>query len=226
MKYLLPSILLALTGCQSATPVAPLPQPPKPVAAPIAVAPIAAVATPLPLEEKVRQQAQYIEALLNQNDALSARLATPVAPTTEVSVPVLPVPVNNPPAVPAPAGMPAVASHAPVEPAPESPLVPNADGVIDLAAATLAAKPGETVNPVAVRVVAADAVREITVQVSGIIAGPTLCAVLNGRLIQAGDSIESLTVERVESDAVLARHSGHLLRLPVSEKPVRLRLPL
>ncbi len=226
MKYLFPSILLALAGCQSAPPVAPLPQPPKPVAAPIAVAPVPSVAAPQPMEEKLRQQAQYIEALLNQNDALSARLATRVAPAAEVSVPVLPAAVTNPPPVPAPSGTPAVANHAPVEPVPESPLVPNADGVIDLAAATLAAKPGEPVNPFAVRTVAADAVHEITVQVSGIIAGPTLCAVLNGRLVQAGDSIESLTVERVESDAVLARHSGHLLRLPVSEKPVRLRLPL
>ena len=226
MKYLLLSILLALTGCQSATPDAPLPQPPKPVAAPIAMAPAAPVASPLPLEEKVRQQAQYIEALLNQNDALSARLATPVAPTTEISVPVMPAPATKPAPVPAPAGTPAVANPVPVEPAPESPLVPNADGVIDLAAATVAAKPGETVNPFAIRSVAADAVREITVQVSGIIAGPTPCAVLNGRLVQAGETVESLTVERVDSDAVLVRHSGHLLRLPVSEKPVRLRLPL
>jgi hypothetical protein len=46
------------------------------------------------------------------------------------------------------------------------------------------------------------------------------------RLVQAGETIESLAVERIEPDAVLLRHSGRLLRLPVTEKATRVRLPL
>jgi hypothetical protein len=45
-------------------------------------------------------------------------------------------------------------------------------------------------------------------------------------LVQVGEIVESLAVERIESDAVLLRHSGKLLRLPVAEKAIRVRLPL
>ena len=218
MKHLFLLTLLALVGCQSAAPVVPLPQPAKriPEPVPVVTAPTAPVPTTLPYEQKIRQQAQFIEALLSQNDALTTRLATPVAPPPE----------SKPVPVPAPGAAPAVANPVATESAPESPLMPNAEGVSDLVAVSLAAKPGDTVNPFAVRVVPPESVREITVLVSGIVAGPKLCAVLNGRLVQAGDSVESLDVERVETDAILVRHSGRLLRLPVSEKPVRLRLPL
>jgi type II secretory pathway component PulC len=68
--------------------------------------------------------------------------------------------------------------------------------------------------------------REVSLQVGGIAAGPMACAVINDRLVQVGEIIESLAVERIEPDAVLLRHSGKLLRLPVAEKPTRVRLPL
>jgi hypothetical protein len=49
---------------------------------------------------------------------------------------------------------------------------------------------------------------------------------VNGRPIQAGDTVESLFVVRVEPDAVLLRHEEQLIRLPVSAKPARLRVAL
>ena len=77
-----------------------------------------------------------------------------------------------------------------------------------------------------VRTVPPEGMREVSLQVGGIAAGPMACAVINDRLVQVGETIESLAVERIEPDAVLLRHSGKLLRLPVAEKAIRVRLPL
>jgi len=115
----------------------------------------------------------------------------------------------------------------PVTPPPvaaeEPALVPNADGVIDLTAP--AAKPGEPVNPFAVRAAPDGTIREVLLHVSGLIAGPRACAVINERLVQAGDVVETFRIERVDPEAVSLRLGSQRLRLPLSEKPVRVRLP-
>ena len=54
----------------------------------------------------------------------------------------------------------------------------------------------------------------------------SLDAVINDRLMEAGETIESLTVERIEPDAVVCRYEDKWLRLPVAEKPVRVRMAL
>jgi hypothetical protein len=220
MKYLLIALVIGLAGCQTPPPPRVLPAPAKPVAA-IPPPPSPPAPAPAPtsagLEQKLRQQAQYIEALISQNDALTAKLAganggTP-PPRTAVPLPPEPLPAPRP----AP-----LAPTLPVEPI----LTPNAENVIDLLAVIVAEKPGEPVNPFTVRTVPPEAMREVSVHVGGIVAGPTACAVVNDRLVQAGETIESLAVERIEPDAVLLRHSGRLLRLPVTEKATRVRLPL
>ena len=218
MKILPVLLSLVLAGCQ-ATPAPVLPEPAR--TAPEPCPPVAqqpALVKPS-LEQKIRQQAQYIEALISQNDALAAKMAAvearPVQPASAADAP--------PPSAPAPklpATPPALAT--PAEPM----LTPNADGVIDLTAAAADPKSGELVNPFVVRSVPADSVREVSLHVTGILAGKTPCAVINDRLVQADETIESLTVERVESDAVCLRHAGQRLRVPVAEKPVRVRLPL
>ncbi len=215
MKHLLLVLLVGLAGCQSSPAPSVLPTPANP---PAAVVPPSAPATPSAsgLELKVRQQAQYIEALISQNDALTAKLAAPkAAPQPVVSVPVArePAPVPQPPATRLPISA-------------EPTLTPNADNVIDLIAAIVTEKSGEPVNPFTVRTVPPEAMREVSLQVGGIAVGPMACAVINDRLVQVGETIESLAVERIEPDAVLLRHSGKLLRLPVAEKPTRVRLPL
>ena len=222
MKHLLIALVVGLAGCPTPTPSQVLPAPAKPVAAipppPSPPAPAPALApTSASLEQKLRQQAQYIEALISQNDALTAKLAganggTP-PPRTAVPLPPEPLPVPRP----AP-----LAPTLPVEPI----LTPNAENVIDLVAVIVAEKPGEPVNPFMVRTVPPEAMREVSVHVGGIVAGPAACAVVNDRLVQAGETIDSLAVERIEPDAVLLRHSGRLLRLPVTEQPTRVRLPL
>lgn len=211
MKYLVLAGSLVLAGCQAARPV-PLPVPPRFQEPPAVVAPVPVPSPPPDLERNVRQQAQYIDALLSQNDALRATLAMASAPKPEVTPepePAPTVPLASPPTAP---------GTGPVH-------APNAEGVIDLVAV---AKPaaGEPVNPFAVRTATNASGREVSVRVGGIIAGPVACAVINDRLVEAGETVESFTVERVESDAVLLRHGEHRLRLPVSESNVRVRLPL
>ena len=220
MKYLLVSIVIGLAGCQSTPTLSVLPAPTKPVVtlppAPTVPGVVPASAT-AGLEQKLRQQAQYIEALISQNDALTAKITTASSsvppPPTVFPLPPDPVPLPRP------------ATVSPTLP-PEPTLTPNADNVIDLVAFVVSEKPGEPVNPFTVRTVPPEAMREVTLHVGGIVAGPMACAVINDRLVQVGEIIESLAVERIEADAVLLRHSGRLLRLPVAEKSTRVRLPL
>ena len=220
MKYLIVSIFIGLAGCQSTPAPSVLPAPNKPVVT-LPPAPTVPVVVPGPatagLEPKLRQQAQYIEALISQNDALTAKITTASSsvppPPTVVLLPPEPVPLPRP------------ATVSPTLP-PEPTLTPNADNVIDLVAFVVSEKPGEPVNPFTVRTVPPEAMREVTLHVGGIVAGPMACAIINDRLVQVGEIIESLAVERIEADAVLLRHSGRLLRLPVAEKSTRVRLPL
>jgi hypothetical protein len=220
MKHLLVLLFVGLAGCQSSPKPSVLPAPSTPpvpsVPPPVRPSAPAAPATSA-LELKVRQQAQYIEALISQNDALTAKLAaTNAAPPSAVST-VTPAPE--------PAPVPRL-SVRPLPVSAEPTLTPNADNVIDLVAAIVTEKSGEPVNPFTVRTVPREAMREVSLQVGGIVAGPMACAVVNDRLVQVGEFVESLAVERIEPDAVLLRHSGRLLRLPVAEKAIRVRLPL
>lgn len=177
-------------------------------------APVAAVVQPksAPTIDPLLRLRRHIEALIAQNDALAARVR-------ELEAQPKPVPAAPAP-VPVVAADPVAPPPKPAEPEPA--LLPNADGVLDLAALRV----GDESNPFAVRAVAPESVREITLQLDGIVHGPVSCAVVNGRTVQAGDRLESLDVVRVESGALLLRHGSELLRLPLTEKPVRVRLPL
>jgi hypothetical protein len=201
---------LLFAGCASVPPAPPV----TPVVTTTAPSAAPAPTAQLPLEQRLRRQSQVIEALLSQNEALLGKAGDP-SPVT-VSDPRSLV-GTMPPAVPP---TPAPPAHEPIPTA-----APNAEGLIDLTA-NVAPKPGEPVNPFAVRAAPVDTMREITLRVSGVIAGPVACAVINDRLVQAGDLVESLAVERIDPNTVYLRHEGQRLRLPVSGKPVRVRLPL
>lgn len=125
------------------------------------------------------------------------------------------------------ASVPAAATPAPVPPASTDAdimAVPNADGVIDLTAP--ATSPGEPVNPFVVRSVPAGAMREVTLQVGGIVAGEKPCALINDRVLQPGDTVDSLAVVRVEADSVVLRQRERLLRVPLGDRPTKIRLAL
>lgn len=155
---------------------------------------------------------------MKEEPLLLAESNAEAEPTEEIEPPAA---RENPAPVVAPIG--SAITSAP-KPEREPALVPNADGVIDLTAPPAAGD--KEVNPFAVRSLPLEAVREVTLHASGVIDGPNACAVVNGRVLQPGDPIESLAVVRIESDAVLLRHGEHLLRLPVGAKPVRIRLTL
>ena len=226
MKPLLTLVLLALCGCRTPAPVATLPAPPPPV--PVRLQAVPPVASPPPArpanampDPRSRQQAQLIEALINQNEALTARLtalqSAPVAtPSVSESVAVA---VPSSPFVPVPVSVPVAVK---AEPA----IAPNAEGVIDLAAIEQAGNANEPVNPFAVRTAPGEKTREVTLLVGGIILGKAPCAVVNERLVQAGDTFEGFEVERIEAGAVIVRSGAHRLRLPVSPVPTRVKLAL
>lgn len=174
-------------------------------------------ATTAEAERKLLRQRQAIEALISQNDALTAELlalksggsqetnrAPVAAPFSEPPRPAAPPPVTVPDSTPL--------------------LSANADGVIDTVALQVPAQ-GTPVNPFAVRTNAA-AAREVTLTLQGIVTGATPCALVNGRLLRPGDVLESLQLERVEAEAVFLRGDGFRLKLSPGEKPVRVRLPL
>lgn len=247
MKTLLPLILTLLVGCQSSPPMVTAPGPlPLAESAQRADARIPAVvghytlgAYVDPDNELIRHEAHAIQRL----EAESRWDLRPVAPLV----------VSNPPLAVDPTAV-AVAPDEPVVPGkssettkeqsaaqvqPSAPLralpvrsslpeiaaiAPNADGVIDLS--VVARDPAEDANPFAVRAAAQEASREIALAVGGLIHGAAPCALINGRSVEPGETIESLTVVRLEPDAVLFQHAGRYLRVPVTDKPVRVRLPL
>lgn len=156
-------------------------------------------------------------ALIEQNDVLAEKLRTEpsVAPVTA------PVPVAPPPS----ASVPVTAAPVPPPEDPKLPLhAPNGDGLIDLTAP--AGPTGAAVNPFALRFGTTETRREISLLVQAIATGPNACAVVNERMCEPGDVIESLRVDRIEADAVILRGDGYRLKIPPTDKPVRVRLPL
>lgn len=222
MNKLILSLLCLLVGCRHVAPVTP---PPVPIAAtPLPVIATAASVPPTrPVttanEPRSRQQAQIIEALQSQNEALAAQLAVLQTATESKTASVAVEPASA-------GASPPVRTVPPEASETESVLAPNAEGLIDLTGTGHAGPADEPVNPFAVRTIPADQTREITLKVGGIILGATPSALVNNRLVQAGDRIEAFAVERIESDAVLVRTGAHLLRLPVSTVPARVRLAL
>lgn len=225
----LPLLLLAglAGGCQSAPPekqsAPPLPlvtshPVPAGVRIPEIVRAYAVGAYIDPEDPSVRHDAHWIQrvespARWDLRSPLPPPAAVPEPLTIAIAAepsPVVKVTVSEPSAAPA--------LPSPLEPA----LVPNAEGVLDLTA--LASNHREEGNPFAV-VPVANTAREVMLHVSGIIGGMRACAVINDRLVETGDVVESLTVERIEDRSVLMRFGETKLRVPVGESAVRVRLP-
>lgn len=213
MKTSLIICILLCAGCQSA-PVPTTPNAVHPVVKPASTDSPSASAE---LERKLTRQARLMAALIEQNDVLAEKLRAepPVTPAA------IPAPLAPPP------GVSVQAAVAPIPP-PEDPQLPlhapNGDGLIDLSIPTGPA--GAAVNPFALRAGASETRREISLLVQAIVAGPNTCALINERMCEPGDAIESLRVDRIEADAVILRGDGYRLRIPPTEKPVRVRLPL
>jgi hypothetical protein len=237
MKTDLVVLCLLFAGCQSAPPavrplpdVSPLRTPPGNLAGQSGRtdAPPAAARenSPPPDTGKLTRQSQLIEALLAQNDVLTARLAAQEqnaahAPATIASTPAAPVtpPLPVPPALAAVGATPPTAPSPPPDPTPL--LVPNADGVIDTTVLPAAASPP---NPFALRTLPAAAVREVSFTVQGVVMGPNPCALINGRIAGAGDAVESLRLARIAPESLVLTGDGFVFHLPLGATRVRLAL--
>lgn len=240
MKYVLLLTLIGLTGCQTRRMAPPLPRPASLDPRPIAMTVPAAPETTDGRTREIRRQTQLIEALVSENDALTAKLAaaakgkTSSLPQPSGLVPVAVAPekagvVKVKPEKPQEASA-AVAARA-VTPADELSdgepvLMPSADGVIDIAGALAGNGTGEPVNPFAVRVASSEPAHEITLRVDGVIEGMTAGAVINDEVVETGEMIDGLWLERIEPDAVVLREGDERLRIPVAGKPTRVRLAL
>ena len=247
MKTLLPLILTLLVGCQSSPPLVTAPGPlPLAESAQRADARIPAVvghynlgAYVDPDNELIRHEAHAIQRLEAESRWDLRPITSLVAPNPPLTVdptavavaPDAPVATDKPSEITKGQVATQVQPSAPPQSFPErsslpeiAAIAPNADGVIDLS--VVARDPSEESNPFAVRAAAQEASREIALAVGGLIHGTAPCALINGRSVEPGETIESLTVVRLEPDAVLFQHAGRYLRVPVTEKPVRVRLPL
>jgi hypothetical protein len=104
---------------------------------------------------------------------------------------------------------------------------PDAEGVLDVAAAQRARTFDAIPNPFRVRSRPPPPVREVTLAINSVLIPARLedaCVVLNGRLYSAGDKVEGLELARISAESLDFRDDGVVLRIPVEDKPARLRL--
>lgn len=137
-------------------------------------------------------------------------LGSPSALSRE-PVPVLP---RSPAASQVPADGPAVVS-------------PNADGILDLTAASVPQDPDPLPNPFRVRYRPRMQVREVSLQIGLILVGSRpedASAVINGKLYSRGDRFEGLLISSITPDTIEFRQDKLLLRVPIEDRPVTLRL--
>lgn len=243
MKRFLPILLVLAAGCQT-PPIRPRPLPP----AEFPPVPNSRIAAQIghytlgayidPADPLIRHEAHAIQRL--EREARWDLRPAPVprvAPAVQAAVVVAdPDPVFNEAAVPSEPVADVTEATPPIltpsfapPPKPLPPelvpaLVPNADGVLDLTA--IAKQSDPEVNPFAVRDNGPAAVREITLQVSGVAGGTFPCAIVNGRTVEPGESTDSLTVTHIEADSVLFRLADQLIRIPVGPKAARIRFAL
>ncbi|MDP3070024.1 MAG: hypothetical protein Q8N18_07020 [Opitutaceae bacterium] len=244
-------VAFCLAGCQTVRPSKIAPYAPLPIAKPPAPASVripevvktyALGAYADPEDASVRHAAHVIHRV---EGTAAWNLSPDLGESSRPSATAQPLPPAPPPAIVAPpevvpASVSAVASPpaaiaavaVPETPPPLAPTVdltpvvmPNADGLIDLTALD-AANASDEINPFAVRTTGGNAPRELTVVISGVVSGNKPTALVNKRPVEIGEHVESLTLERVETDAALFRSGGRLLRLPISTQPVRIRLAL
>ena len=69
---------------------------------------------------------------------------------------------------------------------------------------------------------------EVSLTIDGVLISKNAgddCAIVNGDVYSRGDALAGLVVESIAPDAIELRSDGVRLRVPVADRPVRLRLP-
>ncbi|MGH7997746.1 MAG: hypothetical protein ACREFX_15485 [Opitutaceae bacterium] len=111
---------------------------------------------------------------------------------------------------------------------PQPVLKPDADGIVDVAAALAATRSEPVPNPFRARVVGSPGTRILRLDISGVACPAndidSRCCIIDGELRGPGETIDGFTVSEVGLDSVDLRRSGLVLRLPV-DQPIVVRLP-
>ena len=102
---------------------------------------------------------------------------------------------------------------------------PNADDVIELDPTLLAPPAPSTSNPFVQLYRPPVSWHDLEIHVSAAVPGPNPTAVIDDEPYGLGDRFKDLTVYRIDADAVYLRRESFLLACPVSERPLKLRLP-
>jgi hypothetical protein len=106
-------------------------------------------------------------------------------------------------------------------------ILPDGQGVLDLAAVQQAQTYDAIPNPFRIRYRPPPAIREVPLIISTVLIPDRpedASAVINGRLCSPGDLIEGLTLSRISADSLELRGDDLVLRVPVQDKPPKLRL--
>jgi hypothetical protein len=116
------------------------------------------------------------------------------------------------------------------DPAPRPPppviVMPNADGILDLTGIGEPAGPDDTPNPFRLRSSPPAPAREARLSVRSILVGGGVpAALLNGEVLGIGETWDGMVVAAITEDTVELRQGPFLLRIPVQEEPVVIRLP-
>jgi hypothetical protein len=106
-------------------------------------------------------------------------------------------------------------------------LMPNSDGVLDEASVASVGDSDSIPNPFRVRYRPPLPLREVPITIDSILIGTRPdqdAAVINGRLYSPGETLDGMRVSAISTEAVDLRHNQLLLRIPVQDGPVTLRL--
>jgi hypothetical protein len=107
-------------------------------------------------------------------------------------------------------------------------IVPDADGVLDESAVADVEVHESLRNPFRVRFHPPLPMRDVRLDIESILVSAGRgrdAVVINGCLYSAGDDFSGLRVSTISGDAVDLRRGNLLLRIPVRDDPVTLRLP-
>ena len=113
------------------------------------------------------------------------------------------------------------------EPTPAIVITPNADGLIDTVGLRPTEPPEGLPNPFELRWHPPVSTRELLLRVESVLLrepSSNACVCINGRIYGPGESMEGFVVSGLGGDVVELRRDRILVRIPVSERPLRLRL--
>jgi hypothetical protein len=142
-----------------------------------------------------------------------------ILPVSEIDALARPTPRSR---APVPALPPSILSEAPIV------IMPGANEVLDAGSVVSAEEPDKLPNPFRVRYRLPVPTREVHLTIDSILIGSRseqTSAVINGRLYSPGETLEGLPVAAISAEAVDLRSNRLLLRIPVQDQPVTLRLP-